>query len=297
MKILITGANGFLGYYLVEKLLDTDSYIIATGKGDSRLPFKADNFLYIEMDFTNADSVNEIFLKYNPEIIIHAGAMSKPDECEINKDLAYNINVIGTNNLLEAAKLHNCFFSFISTDFIFDGKKGNYLEGDLPAPVNYYGQTKLFAEENVKEYKSDWNIIRTILVYGKPNTGRQNLLTVIKSKLENKEGYSVFDDQIRTPTYVGDLANGIITAIKKKAIGVFHIAGKDELTPYEMACKTADFLGLNKNLLRKITQSDLKEIAIRPPITGFDISKAKTILGYNPISFEQGLIKTFPDQK
>lgn len=293
MKILITGANGFLGHYLVESLLNTNYSIIATGKGNSRLSFSADNFLYTEMDFTNAASVNEIFDTYNPEIVIHAGAMSKPDECELNKDLAYNVNVQGSINLLEAAKLHNCFFSFISTDFIFDGEKGNYLEEDLPAPVNFYGQTKLFAEEYVKEYKGNWNIIRTILVYGKPNSGRQNLLTIIKRKLETKEGYNVFDDQIRTPTYVGDLANGIITAITKKATGVFHISGNEELSPYEMGCKTADYLGLNKSLLRKITKSDLKEIAIRPPITGFDISKAKSLLNYQPISFDEGLIKTF----
>ncbi len=298
MRILITGANGFLGYYLTEKLLSLNHEVIATGIGGNRLPFGANKlFVYQQMDFTLPQEVKKVFEMHLPSVIIHSGAMSKPDECELDKEKAYRVNVEGTMNLLEKAVIHNCFFSFISTDFIFDGERGNYSEEDLAAPVNYYGQTKLMAEEKVHAYKGDWNIVRTVLVYGKPNGGRQNLLTVIEDKLKKGEGYSVFNDQLRTPTYVGDLANGIIAAIEKKATGIFHIAGKDQLTPYEMACKTADFLGLDKGLISKITEQDMKQTARRPPKTGFDISKAKKLLNYNPISFSEGLIKTFSDQK
>ena len=294
MKVLVTGANGFLGYYLVEKLLANDFSVIATGKGENRLSFNSGNsFIYEQMDFTESSFVDVLIEKHNPWCIIHAGAISKPDDCELNKDLAYKVNVSGTINLLKAAERGKRFFIFISTDFIFDGEKGMYTEEDLPGPVNYYGQTKLLAEAEVMKYEGKWSIVRTVLVYGKPNSGRNNLLTIVKEKLERGEEYNVFDDQVRTPTYVGDLADGIISIIKNKATSIFHIAGKDELTPYEMACKTAVFLGLDKTMIKKITEKDMKQIAKRPPKTGFNIEKAKKILSYNPVYFDEGLKLTF----
>lgn len=294
MKVLITGANGFLGHYLVDKLLAQSVSVVATGKGSCRLTFlTSHSFVYEQMDFTDTCEVDKVLIKHKPAFIIHAGAMSKPDNCETNRELAYNVNVQGTINLLNAAKKYNLFFVFVSTDFVFDGEKGMYNEGDLLYPVNYYGQTKLLAETEVKKYQSDWSIVRTVLVYGKPNSGRNNLLTIVKEKLERGEGYSVFDDQVRTPTYVGDLADGIISIIKSKVTGIFHISGKDTLTPYEMACKTAVFLGLDKTLIKKITVKDMQQIAKRPLITGFNIDKAKKMLNYNPVSFDEGIKLTF----
>jgi dTDP-4-dehydrorhamnose reductase len=255
--------------------------------------FKSNLFLYEQMDFTVAAEVDTVIEQHKPLFIIHAGAISKQDDCETNQELAYNVNVQGTINLLNASAKYNSFFVFVSTDFIFDGEKGMYNEDDLPNPVNYYGKTKMLAETEVKKYTAAWCIVRTVLVYGKPNSGRNNLLTIVKEKLERGEGYSVFNDQQRTPTYVGDLADGIIEIIKNKASGVFHISGKDLLTPYEMACKTADFLGLDRSLIKKITEKDMQQVAKRPLKTGFTIDKAKKQLNYNPVSFDEGLEKTF----
>ena len=181
-------------------------------------------------------------------------------------------------------KLLTAFFIFISTDFVFDGVKGMYNEDDMPAPVNYYGQTKLFAEDKVKEYAGEWSIVRTVLVYGRPQSGRENLLTLVRKKNENGEIFKVFTDQLRTPTYVEDLASAIVSIIDKKAKGIFHISGADQLSPYEMVIKMAYLLDLNKELIIPMTKDDLKEKAIRPPYTGFDISKAKSFLNYSPVS-------------
>ncbi len=298
MKILITGANGFLGYYLSEGLLLKKHHVIATGKGGCRLPFLSHkNFIYEEMDFTDKNLVQHILTKHHPDIIVHGGAISKPDDCETNKELAYKINTEGTFNLLNAAHPFGCFFIFISTDFVFDGVKGMYDETAIPSPVNYYGETKLLAEEKVKEYKGVWSIIRTVLVYGKAHSGRDNLLTLVKKKMENGEAYKVFTDQIRTPTYIEDLTDAIIRVIEKKANGIFHISGDDKLSPYQMVMRMADLLYLNKELIGEITADDLVQPAKRPLITGFDISKAREVLKYSPISFEEGLRKTFLDQK
>ncbi|MEI9910511.1 MAG: SDR family oxidoreductase [Bacteroidota bacterium] len=265
MKILITGVNGFLGYYLTEQLLAKQHTVIATGKGECRLPFaQQDNFIYSSMDFTDPFNVHDVFEKHAPGVVIHAGAMSKPDDCEQNQWQAYITNVEATVTMLLNAEEHKSFFVFISTDFIFDGERGMYKEEDEPGPVNFYGKTKLEAEDAVKEYEQGWAIVRTVLVYGKPQMGKANILTVVKEKLEKGETYNVVDDQSRTPTYVEDLAAGIIAVIEKKAKGVYHISGEDILTPYQMACKAAVHLGLDQSLIKKATAADFSQPAKRP---------------------------------
>lgn len=294
MRILVTGANGFLGNYLVQQLLQKQLPVIATGKGDCRLSFTGvDNFDYEPMDFTDPFAVHDLFEKYQPSVVVHAGAMSKPDDCEKEQWRAYLTNVEGTVTLLTNAEEYRSFFVFVSTDFVFDGEKGMYSETDIPSPVNFYGKTKLEAEEIVKEYAFDWAIARTVLVYGKPLAGRSNILSIVKEKLEKGEEYSVVNDQVRTPTYVEDLAAAIVAIIEKKAAGIYHVSGTDILTPYEMAIKTADYLGLDKSLLKKVTAADFIQPAKRPPKTGFNIEKAKKELDYQPLSFEEGLAKTF----
>jgi dTDP-4-dehydrorhamnose reductase len=135
--------------------------------------------------------------------------------------------------------------------------------------------------------------VRTVLVYGKPQAGRTNILTIVKDRLEKGEGYKVVDDQVRTPTYVEDLVNGIISIIERRAKGLYHISGEDVLTPYQMAIKAAEYLGLDKTLIQRVTAADFSQPAKRPPITGLSIDKAKKYLGYQPISFQEGLRKTF----
>lgn len=296
MKILITGANGFLGYYLCGQLLKSNYSVVATGRGICRLPYtNHKNFVYAEMDFAHQEEVKNVFNEHRPAMIVHAGAISKPDECELDRSTAYKINTVATGTLLSEAAGSKSPFIYISTDFVFDGQKGMYTEEDIPNPVNFYGQTKLDAEKIVKQYKYSWSIVRTVLVYGKPMAGRSNILTIVKEKLERGEEYKVVDDQVRTPTYVEDLAAAIVSMIQNKAGGIFHISGGDVLTPYEMACKTADYLCLNKELIKRVTADTFSQPAKRPSRTGFNIDKARRVLNFCPISFSEGLKKTFGD--
>ena len=294
MKILVTGSNGFLGNYLVKQLLEKQHHVIATGKGDCRLPFTGQHgFEYHTMDFTDPFTVHDVFQKYKPEIVIHAGANSKPDDCELNQWQAYVTNVEGTVTMLLNAEEHKSFFIFISTDFIFDGEKGMYKEEDKPAPVNFYGKTKSEAEDAVKEYEYGWAIARTVLVYGKPHKSRSNILSIVKEKLTKGEEYSVVSDQFRTPTYVEDLAAGIILIAEKKAEGIFHLSGTEVMTPYDMAVQTAEFLGFSSLLIKKVSAENFTQPAKRPLKTGFVIDKAANQLGFKPVSFEEGVKKAF----
>lgn len=293
MKVLVTGANGFIGYYLTAALLKEGVTVIATGRGISRLPFSdMQGYSYVEMDFTDPFQVHDVFELVKPDVVVHAGAMSKPDECETNQWQSYVVNVEGTLTLLANAEECKSHFIFLSTDFVFDGEKGPYKEDDAINPVNFYGKTKAEAEEAVQEYPFDWSIVRTVLVYGKPLPGTSNLYTVVRDKLQKGEMYNVFTDQLRTPTYVEDLANGICTIIKQKAKGVYHLSGKDFLSPFDIAVAVAEYLGLNKDLLKKVTAAEFIQPAKRPPYTGFIIDKARKELGYDPISFKEGLAKT-----
>ncbi len=168
-----------------------------------------------------------------------------------------------------------------------------YHEDDENGPVNYYGETKLLAEKEVKEYVFEWGIVRTVLVYGHPKSGRDNILTVVAKGLRKGETLRIFDDQLRTPTYVEDLAKAIKTIVEKRATGVFHISGEDKLSPYQMAVAVANYLSFDPILIEKIRAEDLQQPAKRPAKTGFDITKAKDELKFVPTSFSDGLKKTF----
>ncbi|HVG14527.1 MAG TPA: sugar nucleotide-binding protein, partial [Chitinophagaceae bacterium] len=176
--VLVTGANGFLGQYLVEKLLLNNFKVIATSKGESRLRSAHPNLAYETLDFTDAPEVTRIFLLHKPAVVVHSGAWSKPDDCERDKKEAFEINVTGTINLLKAAEAFESHFVFLSTDFIFSGEKGFYKEEDEAGPVNYYGKTKFLAEQEVVKFPWLYSIVRTVLVYGDPRGGRDNILTM-----------------------------------------------------------------------------------------------------------------------
>ncbi|MER3463343.1 MAG: NAD(P)-dependent oxidoreductase [Chitinophagaceae bacterium] len=292
-KVLVTGANGFVGYYLIRQLLEKNNFVIATGIGAKRLPFRSHLLAYEEMDIVDKKAVSKVFEKHSPIVVVHSAAISKPDECESNRDLAYTINVEGTINLLKAAALQKAFFIFLSTDFVFDGENGMYSEEDSLKAVNYYGETKIIAERNVKAYTYLWSIVRTVLVYGASFSGRENIVTSVAKALQKGDRLSIYDDQVRTPTYVEDLAKGIIAIIEKEATGIYHISGKDFRTPYQIAVEVAEYLGLDKTLISKVTRENFVQPALRPLKTGFDITKVRKDLGYEPISFEEGLKKTF----
>ncbi len=289
MNILLTGANGFVGQYLTERLNKEPYTIIATGKQERG----EDEVIYRQMDFTRSAEVEKVFESYRPSFVIHAGAMSNVDECELNKEKAFLTNITGTEILLNASHKYGSHFILLSTDFVFDGERGMYLETDQAKPVNYYGETKLRAEQLVSQYQYPWAIVRTCLVYGDPRGTKDNILTTVKKKLGAGENYSVVDDQLRTPTYVEDLSAGIASVVGKKATGIFHISGNELMTPWQMALATADFLELDSSLLKRVTEKDFSQAARRPLKTGFVIEKAMHELDYHPRSFGKGLEKTF----
>ena len=289
-KILITGSNGLLGQKLVSLLIQyPDIQLIASSRGKNRLPF-TNGYEYQEMDITNAQQVAEVVEKVRPDVIIHTAAMTNVDQCEAEKDLCWALNVKALEYLTEACEKHIVFLCHLSTDFVFDGKSGPYSEEDKPSPISFYGWSKYAAEEVVKRSKCTWSIVRTVLVYGITNDmSRSNIILWVKNSLEQQKSIKVVTDQFRTPTLAEDLAMGCWLVVDKKAEGIFHISGKDFLTPYQMAIKTAEFFQLDKSLITPVDSSNFTQPAKRPARTGFVLDKAVSVLGYNPVSFEKGI--------
>jgi len=288
--VLVTGSNGLLGQKITEKVLAEERVkLIATSKGINRYPIK-DGYEYAEMDISNPEQVRVVIEKYKPDAIIHTAAMTNVDTCESDKTLCHQLNVDAVATLLSMCKEKNIHLIHLSTDFVFDGADGPYAEDAAVHPVSYYGESKVLAEELIKNSGANWAILRTILVYGITNDmSRSNIVLWAKGALEKASPINVVNDQWRMPTLAEDLAEACLLSVEKNAQGIYHISGKDYMSIAELVRKVADYWALDKSVISEISSESLNQIAKRPVRTGFILDKAIKDLGYNPHSFEEGL--------
>lgn len=291
MRIFITGSNGFLAQKFCELIADKQLpyEIFGVSKSVNRnIYLKEDEF--VQLDLADFDILQQEITKFKPTHILHTAAITAVEACEEDKEHAYHINVALTAYLGEYSKEHNIHLTFISTDFVFDGTKGPYSEEDPTGAVNYYGESKILAEIAVLNSGATVAILRTILVYGAiPDRGRGNLVLWAKGQLEQNNTIKVVSDQWRMPTWVDDLAQACLLAMKINAKGIFHISGDELMTVQEAVFRIADTLFLNRELILPITAKELGQESNRPRMTGFNLVKSKTLLKYEPTSFVESL--------
>lgn len=293
MKLLITGANGMLGHKLIEALTDPKNsfspqfQFLAT----SRTPSTGGPHAFELMDITDPARVTRVFDSFRPDVVIHTAAMTQVDTCETDPEACLRINVKGTENILRACEKSKSHIIHLSSDFVFDGTAGPYREEDAPNPLSVYGKSKQVSEEIVRSGSTPWTIIRTILVYGYSHAlrSRSNLILWVKNSLNEGKTLRVVTDHYRMPTLGEDLAWACLQAALKKKTGLYHVSGRDFMSIYEAAQRTAAYFGLDIVKIVPINSSMLKEAARRPGKTGFLLEKASRELGYNPRSFEEGL--------
>ncbi len=290
MKILITGSNGLLGQKLVDYCLRNSIVFLATSKGENRYS-KCPDDSYMKMDITSREEVVKVMRDFTPTHVIHTAAMTNVDQCEKEPDNCQEVNVNAVGILVEACNSINAHFQLLSTDFIFDGEKGNYSEDDEPNPLSVYAKSKVDAEEIVKTNSTtSWSIVRTIIVYGKgENLSRSNIVLWAKGALETGDPLSIVDDQFRAPTYADDLAAGCMGIIENNEKGVFHISGPETMSIFDLVIRIAKHFNLNTDNISRVSSSTLNQAAKRPPKTGFDLSKAYEKIDYKPHSLEETL--------
>ncbi len=290
-KVLITGSNGLLGQHLAKYFLQSDKEVLATSSGQNRISALEHN--YQSLDVTNPSQVKAVIADFQPDIIINAAAATNVDGCEDNPHNCDKINhqavthFINSFDQLEVTP----HFIHISTDFIFNGTKNEYLEDDEPDPISEYGRSKWMGELALKNslYKN-YTIVRTSLVYGVGESlNKGNVFLWAMSKLRNDETLSIVDDQFRSPTYVNDLCLACVKISDLGIKGIINIAGDQILSMYEYVQKVSDYVGKSRTLVKAISTYTLNQKAKRPKNSGLNINKAKNKIGFEPTKFEQSL--------
>lgn len=254
MKVLITGANGQLGKELSVHL-------------QGREEFKVFAYSREELDVTSLEKASQVIQDIQPDVVIHSAAYTKVDQAEVEIDGAFLVNELGTRNVAVSAEKVGAKLVYISTDYVFDGKKGTpYTEFDLPNPLSVYGKSKLAGEEMVKSFSSRYFIIRTSWVYGQ--YGPNFVKTMLKLAQE-REKLTVVHDQIGSPTYTADLTGFIKELMGTKLYGTYHATNTGICSWYEFAVAIFEEAGIEINVIPCKTR-DFPRPAPRPAYSVLD---------------------------
>lgn len=275
-KILITGAFGQLGEAVVWEL-QPHFELMATG---DHLPEKYLHLCEVDsIDVTDRKQCNQIINSFQPNVILHLASFTNVDGSETNKELAWNVNVKGTENLIISAKGRNLKFIYISSDYIFDGENGPYHEDSPPSPINYYGRSKLGGENVVRGGTVPWIIFRTNVLYGVASHTKASFVNWVVESLKARKSIRVVSDQWGNPTWTGGLAEAIKMAVILDIKGIFNYGGAEFLTRYEFAQKIAKVYDLDANLIAAISTDELNQAAKRPLKSGLKTEKIEETLG------------------
>jgi dTDP-4-dehydrorhamnose reductase len=288
-KILITGGNGLLGQSLTKIILrETGHDLLLTDKTEEPrfLPQPA---RYRPLDVTNKKNVRDVLLESKPDIIVHTAALTDVDECERDRDEAHRINVMAVDILLEFARVLGAKFVHLSSDYIFEGKQAPADEKTTPKPVNYYGKTKLASENLLRGAGIPYAIVRTMVLYGAGVGIKNNFPLWVLDNLRRNIPIRVVTDQVGQPTYVDDLAYGIVKIVELERTGVYHISGPELISRYDFACRVAELFKLDRTLIQAIRTTDLNQEAPRPLHSEFITQRAQMELGVRMMNIVEGL--------
>ncbi|MDK2799774.1 MAG: dTDP-4-dehydrorhamnose reductase [Clostridiales bacterium] len=248
MKVLVTGANGQLGYDVVERLKKLNIEHIGVDRQD--------------FDLTNEEQTKSFILNHKPDVVIHCAAYTAVDKAERERDLCYAVNMLGTKYIAQACKEIDAKMIYISTDYVFDGEKEEpYEVTDTPNPINYYGLAKYLGEQEVQKNLDKFFIVRTSWIFGKK--GNNFVKTMLKLGQERKEIKVVYD-QVGSPTYTYDLAKLLWDMMQTDKYGIYHATNEGYCSWYEFACEIFKVAGMDDVKVIPIKSEEYLTKAVRP---------------------------------
>lgn len=266
MHILVTGGSGTVGWTILDRLApDHDLYFTYLNNNVFH-PFAGSHHLNIQ----KRNAVFEHISNLSPDVIVHSAAMTDVDACETNPQQAREINVEGTQHILDAAGTVGASVVFLSTSFVFDGRKEKFGVDDNPNPINIYGRTKFNAEKRVESSDVSTAILRTDQPYGavKPWQSR-TMVQWILNELSANKSTQIFDDWYNNPTYLPDVGDVCKKVIEDQHTGIFHVVGPDYINRLDWAKLIATEFGYDTSKIVP-TQSKSANLPAERPNVNLD---------------------------
>jgi dTDP-4-dehydrorhamnose reductase len=269
-RIVMTGHKGQLGQALQETLSAAQVFGID-------LP---------EHDITAGPAIVETIAALQPDVVIHAAAMTNVDGCQQDPELAYRVNAWGTQNVALACGRCGAAMVHVSTNDVFDGKLGRpYYEWDTPTPQSVYAQSKAAAEFYVQTLLTRFYIVRTAWLYAR---GGSNFVTKIIAAADKHGALRVVTDEVSAPTYAPDLAGAIGQLLQTEHYGIYHFSNSGACSRYDWAVKILEMASRGHVPVEPITH-DQWQRAAPPPLYAPIVNFAGAALGIRLRSWQEGL--------
>jgi len=288
LRFLVTGSAGRLGRKLIPELFWAGHEVIGVDILSSPVTHDP-KWQTVTLDLMDNDALESLVRVNRPDVVIHAAAMTNVDKCETERELAYQINADLPARIAKICRKHENRMVLISTDYVFDGSAGPYLESAQPCPISYYGKTKLAGENEVLGESKHNAVARTCVLFGYEPESAPDFVTWLLTKLRNNQPVNIVTDQYSTPTLTDNLSNGVRLIAEQSAQGIFHLTGADYLNRYEMALQIAEFAKLPVELISPVDGSKFTQIAPRPKLGGLLCNRAIDELGYIPLTFQKAM--------
>ena len=208
----------------------------------------------------------------------------------------YQVNVVGTQNILELARKYNKYTINISTDFVFDGNTDvEYTEDSPPSPIEWYGQTKYEAEKLISDSGISFSTLRLAFPYRANFEAKKDVVRKLIDNFKSKKLYPMFTDQTTTPTFIDDIVNALEYFFDNQPKGIFHVVGSSSQSPYQMALMIADIFDFDRSLVKEGKLTDFiasQPVGSRPWQKNLSLSNKKIFdLGIKMKTLSEGLLQ------
>lgn len=281
MRVLITGSSGFLGSALCSLLPEKAPFEIIRGERPV-------------LELTDTEKIGRVLSFWDPDAIVHTAALSSPDRCELEPDLAWQVNSEATARIVDWTRANDRYLVHLSTDLVFDGNEpapAGFTESHDPKPNSVYARSKRAAENSVLSgaRSSGAAVLRSALIYGPSFGSKLGPFGWMHTALAAKRAVTLFDDEWRTPVALFDLVDCIALLVQRKPEGVFHCGGASRVTRQEMGQEYCRVFGFDPALIEARSRLEHSAGAVRPEDVSLNCESTKSELGLDFRSFRVGL--------
>ncbi len=275
MRILITGASGFIGSHLGKRLSAGHEVLGTVFRSPKKLPFHSER-----LDLTGEFAVASLLQEFKPQVIVHAAALSRVIGCEERPADAVAVNVTATARLLRWAETLHAKLIFLSSDQVYSGVKGGYRESDAPDPVSVYGHTKLEAEQRVLASTARTLVIRSNSVVGPSLGWGESFSDMVLNRLRAGRSIELFEDQYRSPIHIRSLLDVLESACVLDFSGLVHVGGPRRHSRLDVGYAVARAYGLSCDPITVSRFREHPQAAIMTADTSYDISRLKQLMPF-----------------